>query len=441
MKKASLVLVAIVLTGISLCTVSCSEDDPGDETFYTVGFDAGGGTPVPDAQKVKAGDKAAAPTANPAKEGYAFLFWSLSGTSAAYNFRTPVTADIALRAGWTAESGNNRDIGSAAEWNAAVAAVNAAGDHQTHTFTVTRSFSLPGMGTAGIFAKELSGITVTVRGQGVPVPEISLAAGSRGYLIYLAASQKIVLENIVLKGHAANNTALIGVGYGGSELVIGKDARITENTNSEGHGGIRLSGTVIMRGGGISGNIAGTSADTNGRGGGVYMTDYANLIMESGSISGNLAHGQGGGVCMNYEANFSMKDGRVSGNTARAAGSGARGGGVYNAYGNFSMGGGTVTGYDRAHGDQINVAEHSYTDLSRRDDCNAVVITGTAVGNFGAALYSNGGDNYYGAFDGETFTQTGDFGSIHIERDIEIADGVRINPASLQTCIFTLLGD
>jgi uncharacterized repeat protein (TIGR02543 family) len=104
MKKASLVLVAIVLIGISLCTVSCSEDDPGGETFYTVGFDAGGGTPVPEAQKVKAGDKAAAPAANPAKDGYVFLFWSLSGTSSAYNFQTPVNSDITLIAEWREEA-------------------------------------------------------------------------------------------------------------------------------------------------------------------------------------------------------------------------------------------------------------------------------------------------------------------------------------------------
>jgi uncharacterized repeat protein (TIGR02543 family) len=288
--------ISIVL-GIS----SCSEDKP-DKTVYTVTFDADGGSPVPPAQSVEAGSTVAAPAANPSKAGYVFMFWRLSDKTTAYNFQTPVTADITLRAKWEeeasveylqvswelnggswpstgdnhatqvakggtlaepaapvkagdtfegwyqeaaltnqvsfpydvsavtanftlyakwiTESGNNHNIGSAAEWNAAVAAVNAAGDHQTHTFTITQGFSLPGMRTASIFVEELAGITVTVKGQGSPAPEISLANGSKGCLIYLSAvSQRIVLENIVLKGHATNNEAVIRVGYGGGELV------------------------------------------------------------------------------------------------------------------------------------------------------------------------------------------------------------------------------
>jgi len=53
----------IALTGISLCLVSCSEKEK--ETFYAVTFNADGGTPAPEAQKVKAGGAAAAPSPNP----------------------------------------------------------------------------------------------------------------------------------------------------------------------------------------------------------------------------------------------------------------------------------------------------------------------------------------------------------------------------------------
>jgi uncharacterized repeat protein (TIGR02543 family) len=68
--------------------------------YYTVSFDTGGGTPVPDNRKVRAGDIADEPDVNPTKAGYIFLFWSLRGASDAYDFRTAVKSDISLVARW-----------------------------------------------------------------------------------------------------------------------------------------------------------------------------------------------------------------------------------------------------------------------------------------------------------------------------------------------------
>ncbi|MDR1555479.1 MAG: leucine-rich repeat protein [Tannerellaceae bacterium] len=88
-------LVFILLA--TLAMASCSKgDDP--VTTYTVTFDANGGNPTPVAQSVKAGDKVVAP-ANPTKQNYVFLFWSLNGTSA-YNFQLSVNSDITLQAKW-----------------------------------------------------------------------------------------------------------------------------------------------------------------------------------------------------------------------------------------------------------------------------------------------------------------------------------------------------
>ena len=81
--------------------ISCSGNDD-KETFYTVNFDSDGGTPVL-SQKVEAGGTATAP-ANPAKQGYVFLFWHLSGATTAYNFQTPVNSNINLVAKWEAVS-------------------------------------------------------------------------------------------------------------------------------------------------------------------------------------------------------------------------------------------------------------------------------------------------------------------------------------------------
>ena len=64
---------------------------------YTVTFDAKGGKPTPDAQKVVKDGTATAPTA-PTKKGYTFVEWQLDG--AKYDFGTPVTKDITLVAVW-----------------------------------------------------------------------------------------------------------------------------------------------------------------------------------------------------------------------------------------------------------------------------------------------------------------------------------------------------
>jgi len=87
-----------------LTITGCSSDDDDTKTVYTVTFDVDGGTPVPSVQKVEAGSTATAPSANPTKTGYAFVYWHLSGASTAYNFQTPVNSNITLIAKWQEEA-------------------------------------------------------------------------------------------------------------------------------------------------------------------------------------------------------------------------------------------------------------------------------------------------------------------------------------------------
>ena len=61
-----------------------------------VTFDAKGGTPTLDAQKVEEGKTATAPTLT--KDGYTFVEWQLDDKK--YDFSTPVTKDIKLVAVW-----------------------------------------------------------------------------------------------------------------------------------------------------------------------------------------------------------------------------------------------------------------------------------------------------------------------------------------------------
>ena len=64
--------------------------------FCVVTFDAKGGTPTLDAQKVEEGKTATAPTLT--KDGYTFVEWQLDDKK--YDFSTPVTKDIKLVAVW-----------------------------------------------------------------------------------------------------------------------------------------------------------------------------------------------------------------------------------------------------------------------------------------------------------------------------------------------------
>ena len=87
----------------ALTLAGCDDKEKPVKT-YTVTFDAAGGAPVPPKQTVEAGETATAPQTNPAKQDYVFLYWSLNGSTTAYNFQTPVNSDITLAANWQEES-------------------------------------------------------------------------------------------------------------------------------------------------------------------------------------------------------------------------------------------------------------------------------------------------------------------------------------------------
>ena len=71
------------------------EDIPA--TTYTVTFDSLGGTIV-EPRTVKDGKTATRP-ADPTREGWTFVGWTLDGEP--YDFATPVTRDLTLKARWS----------------------------------------------------------------------------------------------------------------------------------------------------------------------------------------------------------------------------------------------------------------------------------------------------------------------------------------------------
>lgn len=75
---------------------------------YTVTFDANGkDAAMPDSQRVKEGKAATEPSTQPQCKGYTFGGWYTDETCAqAYDFSTPVTADLTLYAKWTKNAVN-----------------------------------------------------------------------------------------------------------------------------------------------------------------------------------------------------------------------------------------------------------------------------------------------------------------------------------------------
>ena len=94
MKKA-LVILAAVLVVVSMFT-GCKKEP--EIKSYTVTFDVNGGTGTIDPQTVVENEKAEAPAA-PENYGYIFKGW-VTSDGTAYDFATPVTGDISLKAEW-----------------------------------------------------------------------------------------------------------------------------------------------------------------------------------------------------------------------------------------------------------------------------------------------------------------------------------------------------
>lgn len=98
---------------------------------YTVSFDSNGGTPI-QAQNVASGNTAAMPNPSPTKQGYTFAGWYIDDTlNTAFNFGTPITADITLYADWDF----NRNDFTTIEIGGGTSITEADGDDNTVTVT------------------------------------------------------------------------------------------------------------------------------------------------------------------------------------------------------------------------------------------------------------------------------------------------------------------
>ncbi|MBD5409203.1 MAG: hypothetical protein HDR54_07450 [Treponema sp.] len=174
-------------------------------------------------------------------------------------------------------------------------------------------------------------------------------------------------------------------------VIISGDAIIKKNTTGSSGGGIFInSGSLDVKGGEISGNVANSDGggiyfsstshsfeisggtiggasdsdkNTAKNGGGVYV--YAkNPKMSGGTISGNTASENGGGVYVNVTGTFTMKDGTISGNTANGNDAKKGGGGVYVVSGAFAMSDGTINGNTATNGNGAYLAAKGKLNMS-----------------------------------------------------------------------------
>jgi hypothetical protein len=350
---------------IIISMAGCQDGGGGNPNTYTVTFNADNGT-ANTTQTVTEGEKAAKP-ADPAKawtgpfpaglhtglpDSCHFDGWQKDGT--AWNFDTPVTADITLTAKWIAPNPTPIDISSEAGANIiaqAVAYINADTSGTTeYTLVLDQNIT-----DVAAITHNKDGVTLEIISTTPVVISKGTAANGSVFTVggtYGTGNQrsaKLVLDgSITVEGRNTNSAPAIIVGFGGS-LDLKGNVKITGNTNTvqgnaAGIYGIGNSSnrvTITMSGNAeISGNKMSFTYGMVTAIGGVYlsyadftMSGNAKIVNNNATLSGTSTDtASGGGVYIAANSTFTMSGGEISGNSCIASGTGnpsARGGGVY----------------------------------------------------------------------------------------------------------------
>ncbi len=203
---------------------------------YTVTFDAAGGSET-EAQAVKYNEKAAKP-ADPEKETGIFSGWYLGET--AYDFNTPVTADITLTAHWTDAAAQ---IGTQ-KYETLEAAVAAAQDGET----VTLLTDAAGNGIVVPQGKFTTGLTIDFNGHTYTVDGATVgSAGTQTNGFQLLKNNKITLKNGTLTSAKAK---ILVQNYSdltvqGMTLTMTNEGYASAYTLSNNNGSIVIDGSTI----------------------------------------------------------------------------------------------------------------------------------------------------------------------------------------------------
>ncbi|MCL1930906.1 MAG: InlB B-repeat-containing protein, partial [Treponema sp.] len=252
--------------------------------YYTVSFNADGGSPAPGQQSITHGGKVTQPTAM-SKSGYTFGGWYKEATFInLWNFNSDtVTQNIVLYAKWglvppTTVQGTN--LVEKLKW------LNSNAQSNTNYLLEVNRDELLGPNTLSYSGKS----NITIRLIGIGSTRVIDLYNSGSFFTIESGVTLILDENIVLKGKTDNSVSLVRVN--GGNLIMNNGSKITGNTAS--------------------------SPIAPSYGGGVYVNN-GTFTMNGGEISGNTALG-GGGVYVRYPGTFTMNGGKISGNTALGGG-------------------------------------------------------------------------------------------------------------------------
>ena len=168
---------------------------------------------------------------------------------------------------------------------------------------------------------------------------INLTSKGNLFNIWGGNGRKLTLDGVTLVGVPDNDESLLNVNNGGELVMV--SGTITGNTRTNGNGGgvAVWRGTFTMSGGAITGNTS--TSDIWVEGGGVSIGEASVFTMSGGKISGNNAL-SGGGIHVGEGSTFIMSGGTISNNTADQGG----GGGVRtrDEGTTFTMSGGMISG-------------------------------------------------------------------------------------------------
>jgi TolB-like protein len=190
-------------------------------------------------------------------------------------------------------------------------------------------------------------ITVNIRSADSANPRIIELTG-QGPLFSVESNITLILQDIILKGHGNNNSALVYAETGG-KVILNSGSKITGNTNisnTASGGGIRLDRGIleINDGAEISGNTVrgGNSANPHrdvfgawdAQGGGIYAGNRSTVTIRGGLITDNKVDTRGGayggGIFIIDGSTVTMSGGIISRNSCTVGYNGYRnGGGVF----------------------------------------------------------------------------------------------------------------
>lgn len=208
-----------------------------------------------------------------------------------------------------------REIVPVDSWTAMQNAVN---DSNNNGKTIMLSQSIYAEGKDRILIK---GKTLTIDLNGFAMDRQRTKNDSDGHVIEIQNGSNITIKNSNpvltsgITGGYANNGGGIHVGKGCTCNL--EDVRVVGNKADVDGGGIFVRGTLNMKGGAVSDNVA---HDT---GGGIYCTDTGTFNIENVTIKYNESMNDGGGLNIHLKSEATIKNCIISHNTSRTEDGGA----------------------------------------------------------------------------------------------------------------------